>query len=647
VRIWLLCIVLLAPALATAQERTLEIGRRFGDVYWVVETAANGTRRAGWVAATVALDRVDRSSLNPVPGASSSSGPKLEIGAREGDHYWVVETAADGSRKSGWIAASTPIGAIDRRALLEYPASKSSSLGSLVTETAPAQKTVVAAPTQELEPTTQKATLSTEPPRSAPAPRAEPASAEAPARRSSSPVRLKDAKIRGYVTEFRSPTDFDIEDYRITRDQMFALDLDNASPDVTFQLQDIRVGVELEIKGKLNEETGELKATAIKVDLEQFKSIKQTAFVSSAPEGLQLLDGTWAGELHADGQVIRVTKATAVVFKPTAREKKLAALKQTNADTKEEDVEPLQSLDQVTVGMAMTYEGKRDRETGKILAERIEFSSNDLEEGEAKMWKSLKTSVKAAQGLKPGELKIDKVGKFALLPDPDVQAYVAALGERLIPAYQRDLPANDPRRIPFQFHVVQDKSVNAFATPNGIVVVHSGLLEMVENEAQLAAVVGHEIAHATHEHSWRQQQYHKKKRLGIAIAGAIASAYGMQDLADIATMVNGAIVNGHQRTLENQSDRIGLQYMVDAGYDPRQAPAVWKVMAQTHGVQATNVFWSSHDNAPTRRSYLMNELKNNYRDLDYAGLRVNAVEYARIKAAVAAAGSKKKKIKVS
>ena len=116
------------------------------------------------------------------------------------------------------------------------------------------------------------------------------------------PAKLKEAKIRGYVTEFRSPTDFDIEDYRISRDEIFALDFENASPEIAFQLQDIRVGVELEIRGLLNEETGELKANAIKVDLEQFKSIKQTAFVSRAPEGIQLLDGSWAGELRADGQ---------------------------------------------------------------------------------------------------------------------------------------------------------------------------------------------------------------------------------------------------------------------------------------------------------------------------------------------------------
>ena len=139
---------------------------------------------------------------------------------------------------------------------------------------------------------------------------------------------MKDVKIRGYVTDFRSPTDFDIEDYRISRDEGFALDFENASPEIVFQLDDIRIGVELEIKGTLNEDTGELKAKAIKVDLEQFKSIKQTAFVSTPLEGLQLLDGTWAGELRADGQVIRVTNTTAVLFKPTKREKKLAEQKQ-------------------------------------------------------------------------------------------------------------------------------------------------------------------------------------------------------------------------------------------------------------------------------------------------------------------------------
>jgi hypothetical protein len=87
--------------------------------------------------------------------------------------------------------------------------------------------------------------------------------------------------------------------------------------------------------------------------------------------------------------------------------------------------------------------------------------------------------------------------------------------------------------------------------------------------------------------------------------------------------------------------------MVRAGYDPRQAPAVWKLMTKKYGLQVTNVFWSSHENQATRRSYLMNELKNNYRGLDYSTLKTNAEEFVVIKAAIAEAKQAKKKIKIT
>jgi hypothetical protein len=462
------------------------------------------------------------------------------------------------------------------------------------------------------------------------------------------PARLKDAKIRGYVTAVRSLTDFDIEDYRITREESFRLDFDNESPEVSFTLQDIRVGVELEIRGSLDETTGELHARAIRVDLEQFKPQKQTAFVTQSLEGIEKTpDGGWRGQLRADGQTIEISQRTKVVFKPTKRERQTAKqrAKAQGVDDASEFL-PLTSLDQVTVGMAMTYDGVRDRSTGVILANRVEFSNNDFEDGEARLWRSIRTSVKTAQLLKPAELSIAQIGKFKLLPDQRVQDYVAAVGRRLVPAYQAASAANDPGHIPFEFHVVIDKNFNAFATPNGIVVVNSGLLTLLENEAQLAAVIGHEIAHATHEHTWRQQQYHKNARLGIAVAGAVASAYGLNGVVNATTLINAAIVNGHQRTLENQADRIGLQYMVAAGYDPREAPAVWKLVARQQGVSATDVFWSNHDNEPTRRSYLMNELKNNYRTLDYTLLTTGAESYSSVRAAVGIALNAKPTIHV-
>ena len=98
--------------------------------------------------------------------------------------------------------------------------------------------------------------------------------------------------------------------------------------------------------------------------------------------------------------------------------------------------------------------------------------------------------------------------------------------------------------------------------------------------------------------------------------------------------------------MENQADRIGLEYLIHAGYDPREAPRVWKVMAKKYGDQPTNFFWSTHENHTTRRSYLMAELRNNYADLRYDGLKANSEEFDRIAQEIRSGKGSKQKIKV-
>src|SRR5262249_55206792 len=154
-----------------------------------------------------------------------------------------------------------------------------------------------------------------------------------------------------------------------------------------------------------------------------------------------------------------------------------------------------------------------------------------------------------------GELSISKVGKFKLVPNDEVQTYVKRLGDSLIPEYLKAVPETDPAKLHFQFYVVMKNVPNAFALANGTFVIHSGMFDVVENEAQLAAVIGHEIAHATQEHTWRQLNYRKNLRFALNIASAVASAYGATNLAQLANMTEGAIRNGYARALENQADR--------------------------------------------------------------------------------------------
>src|SRR5262249_39881851 len=239
------------------------------------------------------------------------------------------------------------------------------------------------------------------------------------------------------------------------------------------QFQDRRCPsrAELEIRGIYNDVTGELQAKYIKVDMEQFRKLKDTAILDRPPVGVESVNGGWRGIFFVNGQRIQVTPETKVLFKLTNLEKKLAKSAKKNLTEKETDNEdsfrPLYSLAEVTSGMMMTYEGRRDIETGRILAERVEFSRNDFEKGEERLWKRLNVKVKPgdALGFKPGELSISSVGKYKLLPNDEVQEYVTHLGQRLIPEYLKAIPDTDPGKLNFRFFVVMSKEPNASALP--------------------------------------------------------------------------------------------------------------------------------------------------------------------------------------
>jgi predicted Zn-dependent protease len=102
------------------------------------------------------------------------------------------------------------------------------------------------------------------------------------------------------------------------------------------------------------------------------------------------------------------------------------------------------------------------------------------------------------------------------IDDPQLQAYVDRVGRSLVPKWV------DPQQFQFTFTLVNDPTLNAFAMPDGTVVVQSGLLAVLENEAQLATVLGHEIAHATHRHGYRGLKDQQKKQMWAGLGGLAA-----------------------------------------------------------------------------------------------------------------------------
>jgi len=167
------------------------------------------------------------------------------------------------------------------------------------------------------------------------------------------------------------------------------------------------------------------------------------------------------------------------------------------------------------------------------------------------------------------------VKKGLLLQDPDLQAYLDSVGKRVLG--NRPIP----EQVQFKFRVLRDPMVQAFALPNGSVYVTTGLLSLLENEAQLAGVLGHETAHVFERHGYFENRSVRKKALTLNVIQIVASAapvgpnfsqsvqlfgQAVQLGAAIGSEILVASIFGYSREMERQADSDGLQAMTEASY---------------------------------------------------------------------------------
>ncbi len=142
--------------------------------------------------------------------------------------------------------------------------------------------------------------------------------------------------------------------------------------------------------------------------------------------------------------------------------------------------------------------------------------------------------------------------------DPELEQLVQQVGEELASHSHR------PELI-YRFTVLDSTAINAFALPGGYIYITRGLLAYLNSEAELAAVLGHEIGHVTARHSVRQQS----TAAVTGILGAIvAASTGVQGVDTVTNMASTAIVRGYGREHELEADRLGAEYMARSGYDP-------------------------------------------------------------------------------
>ena len=266
----------------------------------------------------------------------------------------------------------------------------------------------------------------------------------------------------------------------------------------------------------------------------------------------------------------------------------------------------------IPLGSEVKVEGRR-QPSGMVRATKIEAKPNGSAMYESEVVSATNRIEK--MWVDAGEMYVEdgrrrqSIGNI-LNSGPEVER-IRGIMLKLLPPY---VDADDVR-----VHVVETDEWNASAMGNGAIWVYTGLLNDMSDD-ELAIILGHELAHYTHEHSRRGMKKNMWGQIagvaGAVGAGAIDNGAGRSAAGMGASLGISAWQSGYSREMEDQADRVGLRYAYEAGFDVSQGPGVWKKFRKKYGEQDTmsNFLYGSHSRPTDRIRNINRELRLNYRD---------------------------------
>ncbi len=234
---------------------------------------------------------------------------------------------------------------------------------------------------------------------------------------------------------------------------------------------------------------------------------------------------------------------------------------------------------------------------------------------------------------KEGAAEIEK--QVEIVTNPVVTDYVRRIGRVLAAQPQAD-------NYPYTFKVINDPSINAFALPGGPTYVQTGLLAAVDNEAQLAGVMAHEISHVALRHGTNQASKAAWVQLPALLASrTLGSGTLLRQLGQVGvTLGTNSVLLKFSRTAETQADVLGAQIAAQAGYDPREIARFFEKLEGAQGSRSSRVaqFLSDHPNPGNR----MKAIEEEIRYMPQRDYNADTGMLPRVKAIVAALPQPKK-----
>ena len=212
----------------------------------------------------------------------------------------------------------------------------------------------------------------------------------------------------------------------------------------------------------------------------------------------------------------------------------------------------------------------------------------------------------------PQEIEIGReeakkvVESIGLYPKPEVQKYVSDLGMAIAKKSERP-------NLPWEFQVLDDPAVNAFALPGGFIFVTRGILTYMNSEAELVSVLGHEIGHVTAKHSVSQMSKAQIATIGLGVSSILVPEIAEYGIDQIAGAGLGLLFLKYGRDDERQSDKLGFDYMVRLGYDPHEMASMFVTLERYSAIAGSGSVpeWASTHPAPENRVAVTMERGNN------------------------------------
>ncbi|HEV2322592.1 MAG TPA: DUF5666 domain-containing protein [Terracidiphilus sp.] len=375
-------------------------------------------------------------------------------------------------------------------------------------------------------------------------------------------LHAENVKISGYITRVASRSDFDVNGLRVRCDSRTSSGLvigGTMSGKPGCPQTAPYVGERARVEGSFRKSDRSIAATTIAFVHEASSEVSGSAVIDGLPRSGPSTSAKSSLLVRADGYRILITGKTLVVW-----------------------VSPLHSFGDVRAGDWISYKGQQ-RADGIVVAEKVwlEPLAVDIREQNFRARRNFDPSKV------PASAKQSAVSRHFLgvnpkrLPpynDPQMQARVHNIGEKLIPAWQRALPDSDPAKIHFRFQVIRIKKFYApLALASGVILVPQQVVSRMQNDAQLAAVLADNIATVLERQDYRFLPEKRAKNAGAwaaDAAGIFVPGAGL--LAPALCYGGGAAMD---IKAEDQSGRVALGLLHDAGYDIDQAPMAWWLLS--------------------------------------------------------------------